>query len=53
VNDSMLMIWKQYPEWEMQITLPPYRSGRLIWYCNQCGLLYQDLRRPRKTDTTT
>jgi transcriptional regulator with XRE-family HTH domain len=51
VNDSMLMIWKQYPEWEMQITLPPYRSGRLIWYCTQCGLLYQDLRRPRKTDT--
>jgi hypothetical protein len=53
VNDSMVTIWKQYPEWNLQINLPLYRSGRLIWYCTKCGLLYQDLRRPlKKTDTS-
>ncbi|MBR6580121.1 MAG: helix-turn-helix domain-containing protein [Ruminococcus sp.] len=43
--DSTAMIFKQYPEWNLQVTLPPFRSGRLVWYCNKCGLLYQNLRR--------
>lgn len=46
VNDSTAMIFKQYPEWNLQISLPFYRSGRIIWYCTKCGLLYQDIRRP-------
>lgn len=45
VNDSTAMIFKQYPEWNLQISLPFYRSGRIIWYCTKCGLLYQDIRR--------
>lgn len=45
VNDSTVMIFKQYPEWNLQISLPFYRSGRIIWYCTKCGLLYQDIRR--------
>lgn len=46
VNDSTAMIFKQYPEWNLQISLPLYRSGRIVWYCTKCGLLYQDIRRP-------
>ena len=45
LNDSTVMIFKQYPEWNLQATMPPFRSGRLVWYCTECGLLYQDLRR--------
>ncbi len=43
VNDDRVMIFKQYPEWGMQFDLPLYRSGRLVWYCTECGLLYQEL----------
>ena len=43
-NDSSFMMFKQYPEWSLQFYLPMYRTGRLIWYCTQCGLLYQDIR---------
>ena len=50
VNDSIAILCKQYPEWNLQCTLPRYRAGRLIWYCAQCGLLYQDLHRRVKQD---
>lgn len=44
-SDSSFMMFKQYPEWNVQFTLPLCRSGRLVWYCTGCGLLYQDIRR--------
>lgn len=44
VNDNTAMICKQYPEWNLQATIPLYRSGKLIWYCTKCGLLYQMIR---------
>ena len=37
-TDSCIMLFKQYPEWNLQINLPPYRSGRLVWYCTKHGL---------------
>lgn len=43
VGDSTAMIFRQYPEWNLQFTMPLYRTGRLLWYCTKCGLLYQDL----------
>ncbi|MBR6044560.1 MAG: helix-turn-helix domain-containing protein [Ruminococcus sp.] len=43
-SDSTLMLFRQYPEWPVQIHLPVFRSGRLVWYCTGCGLLYQELR---------
>lgn len=43
-SDSTLMMFKQYPEWAMQARLPLFRSGRLVWYCNKCGLLWQPIR---------
>ncbi|WP_294409969.1 helix-turn-helix domain-containing protein [uncultured Ruminococcus sp.] len=45
VTDSSAMMFKQYPEWNLQVTLPFYRSGRLVWYCTKHGLFYQDIRR--------
>ena len=44
VNDSSVMLFRQYPEWNMQVTLPVMRAGKLLWYCSTCGLLYQELR---------
>ena len=45
VGDSSAMIFRQYPEWNMQITMPLYRLGRLVWYCTEHGLMYQDMRK--------
>ena len=44
IGDSTLMLFRQYPEWNFQVTMPMFRSGRLVWYCSECGLLYQDIR---------
>ena len=44
VSDSTVMLFRQYPEWDFQVTMPLCRSGRLYWYCTECGLLYQDIR---------
>ena len=47
-NDRSLMIFRQYPEWNVGFTLPVYRSGRLVWYCTKCGLLYQEITPPKR-----
>ena len=43
VRDNTLTVFKQYPEWNIQITMPVYRSGRLVWYCTKHGMMYQEL----------
>ena len=43
VTNSSVMLFRQYPEWNFEVTLPMYRRGRLLWYCSKCGLLYQDI----------
>ena len=48
VTDSFVMLFRQYPEWGLQITLPSYRAGRLVWYCTEHGLFWQDIRRQKK-----
>lgn len=45
LNDSTVMLCKQYPEWNLQVTLPLCRSGQLVWYCTKCGLLRQKIGR--------
>lgn len=45
ITDSSVTMFRQYPEWAFQLTIPIYRSGRLVWYCNKCGLFYQDISR--------
>lgn len=47
VSDSSVMMFRQYPEWQVNITIPMYRSGKLVWYCSECGLLCQELRPKR------
>lgn len=47
VTDSSAMLFRQYPEWDFQVTVPMYRRGRLLRYCSCCGLLYQELRPDR------
>ena len=42
-SDNCIQMFKQYPEWNISINMPLYRYGRLVWYCNKCGLLYQEL----------
>ena len=43
LTEDTLIIKKTYPEWELQIRIPIHAHGRLIWYCNQHGLFYQDI----------
>ena len=43
VRDNTVTVFKQYPEWNIQITMPVYRSGRLVWYCTKHGMMYQEL----------
>ncbi len=44
LNDSTVMIFRQYPEWQINLNIPFAITGKLVWYCNKCGLMYQDLR---------
>lgn len=41
-GDSMILR-KQYPEWNLQVRIPVIAHGRLLWYCSQHGLLYQEI----------
>lgn len=36
-----LLVFKQYPEWNMQVRIPKKPHGKLLWYSQQDGLLYQ------------
>ena len=41
-GDSILLR-KQYPEWELQVRIPVFAHGKLLWYCTQHGLFYQNI----------
>lgn len=41
-TDTMLL-WKQYPEWNLEVRLPFFAHGRLFWYCTRHGLFYQEI----------
>ena len=43
VKDNSAMIFKEYPEWNIKITMPLYRSGKFVWYCTKHGLMYQNV----------
>ena len=43
MSDDTVMMRKQYPEWDMQVRIPCFAHGRLMWYCTQHGLFYQDI----------
>lgn len=43
ISDDTIMMRKQYPEWNLQVRIPIFAHGRLVWYCTQHGLFYQDI----------
>ena len=43
LNGDSIVMKKCYPEWDLQIRIPARSHGRLIWYCTQHGLFYQDI----------
>lgn len=46
LTGDTLILRKQYPEWDLQARIPAIvRRGRLIWYCTQHGLFYQEISR--------
>ena len=45
VTADTILMKKQYPEWDLQVRLPYFARGRLMWYCTKHGLFYQELGR--------
>jgi len=43
VSDSTVMMFRQYPEWNLQARIPLCRSGKLFWYCTQHGLMFRKI----------
>ena len=43
LTGDSIMIRKQYPEWELQVRIPIFAHGKLLWYCNKHGLFYHCL----------
>lgn len=43
MTSDTVMLKKQYPEWNLQLRIPVFAHGRLLWYCNQHGLFYQEV----------
>lgn len=45
-SDSILLR-KQYPEWGLQVRIPIFDHGKLLWYCTKDGLFYQNVYKKR------
>ena len=43
VTTDTLMLKKQYPQWDLQVRIPRFAHGRLLWYCSRHGLFYQEI----------
>lgn len=43
LTGDSLLLRKQYPEWDLQVRIPAFAHGRLLWYCTQHGLFYQNV----------
>lgn len=43
VNESTIIMQKQYPEWNLQLRMPEQKNSKLIWYCTKCGLYFQNI----------
>lgn len=41
LTGDTVMIRKQYPEWGLQVRIPCFAHGKLLWYCTEHGLFYQ------------
>ena len=41
LTGDSIMLRKQYPEWDLQVRIPAFAHGKLLWYCTKHGLFYQ------------
>ncbi len=41
LTGDSIMLRKQYPEWDLQVRIPRFGRGMLMWYCTEHGLFYQ------------
>ena len=41
LTGDSIMLRKQYPEWDLQVRIPTFAHGTLLWYCTKHGLFYQ------------
>lgn len=40
-NGDQIQLYKQFPEWNLQATVPKKKHGKLIWFDTRDGLFYQ------------
>lgn len=43
LTGDTLLLRKQYPEWDLQVRLPQFAHGQLLWYCTRHGLFWQEV----------
>ena len=43
LTSDTVVLKKQYPEWNLQVRIPFFAHGKLLWYCSQHGLFYQNI----------
>ena len=43
LTGDSVMVRKQYPEWDMQVRIPIFAHGKLVWYCTKHGTFYQEV----------
>ena len=41
LTDDTMIVKKLYPEWNLQVRLPFFAYGTLLWFCNRDGLFFQ------------
>ncbi len=41
LTGDSIMLKKQYPEWNLQLRIPNFGKGKLVWYSTSKGLKYQ------------
>lgn len=43
LTSDSIFLRKQYPEWNLQVRIPSFAHGLLLWYCTKHGLFYQKI----------
>ena len=41
LTDDTMIVKKLYPEWNLQVRVPFFAHGTLLWFCNRDGLFFQ------------
>lgn len=41
MTGDKVQVFKQYPEWALQVRIPKLKHGKIVWYSTSEGLFYQ------------